>query len=179
MSIVGTSEVAEYLRIDDAQDLQPHIEIAEAIVAGLLDAGTLGTRSVTETQTLRRSRNSVQLQDGPVSSKDEIQSVTVDGEAAMDLDDLRFPHYWVVERSDLFPSDTEITLEYTAGFTATTLPGPIRAAIIMLAAELYSRPRTAVQSERIGDYAYTMAPDADFVRKAAAAMVAPWKRPGL
>jgi hypothetical protein len=73
-----------------------------------------------------------------------------------------------------------IYLDYYAGYASTELPAEIQQLATEIAAYIYrsSSLSHAVQSERIGDYAYQIRDDAELVTQFAARL-APWRRRSL
>lgn len=165
MAFVEVRELANYLKMDeaalsDAQNtqLRTYIEMAEAVAAAHIGTTTLAAHDVSETIVLPRNRNSIQVSDGPIAETGNVTEVQVSGYDAMDLDDVKLPHYWVIWRDDDFPKYTDITVEYTAGWEegdsawGATLPALVRHAIVMIAGDVYQNPNQSIVMEHIGDY---------------------------
>lgn len=104
------------------------------------------------------------LRSGPVAS---LQALTVDT-VEVDPDEL-VVGCWTIKRPEKgFRKGSVILVDYTVGYTrhaessagiipnGGTVPEEIRQAILGVALEIYKRPDAAVQSEKIGDYTYTL-----------------------
>lgn len=162
MPFITTEDVAEYLKITDTPAIEPHIDLAEALIAEALGTHTLEERTVTEVKRLPRTRNTIETAEGPIANQGQIVSVQVTGYSAMDLDDVKLPNFWAIGRNDDFPDHVDITLQYLAGFadddssTDNNLPRPIKKALIVTAADLYMHPDKRKVSEKIGDYSYQL-----------------------
>jgi len=179
---IALDNVADYLRISETAALQPHIEMAEVLIAAYLGCETLEETSVSTKVRLMRPRMSIPVDTGPIANVSKITKVQVKGKSAMDSDDIKLPTYWSIGRWDqAFPEDTDITIEYTAGFSASTIPDRIKKAIIITAADLYNRPDRTIRSERIGDYSLTRSnrkdDEATVLPRIAVKLVQPWARP--
>ncbi len=130
---------------------------AEAEVAAYIGTDDLEERQVVQTRQIRRLKSHIEINEGPIT---QINSVEIGG-SALDPDILEIEGSWWIIRTDqvLFPENTDITLDYLAGYRVdsageTTMPKLVRQAIIRVAVNRYSNPVTDLTEERIGDYAY-------------------------
>lgn len=162
MSFISTAEVAGYLQVTDDSKYATAVEMAEAVVAAYLGTDSLLEEDVTETVVLPRQKNSVELSYGPIDSIDSVTGIDLDG-TAEDLDDWRLFTHWGLRRASEVSGGASVEVSYTKGWHEdgsaedSNLPELIRKAIIRLAASRSKRPDAELKSERIGDYAYTLA----------------------
>ncbi len=131
---------------------------AERAVGVWIGATDLIEHQVLVKTRIRRIKNNLEMDDGPVTT---INEVKVRGEV-IPIDDLLIAGKgWVIFRNDdlLFPENTVIELDYLAGYRmdstgVNTMPRPVQQAILMLAVNTFSNPITGLTEERIGDYQY-------------------------
>lgn len=165
------------------------IHRAEAQLAGWLRSEGLEERQVVQVSSLRRPRNTVELIDGPVTSIANVNSVKVGGEA-VDLSTIRLAHRWAIGRTDDFPKDTDIEVDFLAGFRiesdgTTTMPSIVKQALLALAVDVWTNPDARKVSEKIGDYQYTTAaatraaPEEDDIPQHVQRMLRGWRKPQL
>lgn len=133
---------------------------AEDAVAAWIGAKTLIEHQVQEKFRIRRIKNNIEVDDGPIT---KINSVQVGDDPAITLADLLIAGKgWVIFRNDdfLFPENTLITIDYLASYRIdsagiTTMPRLVQQAILKMAVNTFSNPISDLTEERIGDYAYT------------------------
>jgi len=167
--LVGVRELGEFLRIGTAipESAEAQIRTAQALVESELN-GDLYER-VIQQERYRPLYDieppyGLETRSGPISS---VQGLTYSN-TEIDLADLRIG-LWSIHRETTFRSRSVILLDYTVGYhrhetdsSGTVIPNegnvpdPIREAILGIAGELYLHPDGALQSEKIGDYHYTM-----------------------
>ena len=128
---------------------------AERTIAAFLDAQDLVEHQVVVTQMIARPKPTIEIDDGPVTT---INSVTVGG-TVLDPSVVQIFSNWAIQRTDqLFPTATEITMDFLAGWRVnsdgtTTMPIRVQQAIIELATVRHAQPDTGLIRERIGDWA--------------------------
>jgi hypothetical protein len=133
---------------------------AEQAVGAYIGALDLIEHQVTVSTRIRRLKNNLEMDDGPVTT---INSVQVGNDDPIDPSNLLIAGKgWVIFRNDdlLFPENTLINVDYLAGYKidsagVNTMPRMVQQAILMLAVNTFSNPITGLTEERIGDYAYT------------------------
>ncbi len=132
---------------------------AEASVGAWIGAKDLIEHQVVVKTRLRRIKNNMEVDDGPITT---INSVKVGDDVIDSADLLIAGKGWVVFRNDdrLFPENTLITVDYLAGYRidsggVSTMPRLIQQAILRLAVNTFANPISDLTEEKIGDYAYT------------------------
>lgn len=166
-----TSELAAFsqnpIDLDDDQQVaqaKAALCSAEAEVAAYIGTDNLEERQVVQTRQIRRFKAHIEINDGPIT---QINSVSISG-SALDPSILEIEGSWWIIRTDqvLFPENTDITLDYLAGYRVdsageTTMPPLVKQAIIRLAVSRFINPVTDLTEERIGDYAYVKGREGD------------------
>jgi len=152
--LIDTCLVADLLGQPDSEAFQPHIELAEAVLAGLIGVETLDARTLSESFRPYYDMRLLAVSDGPIES---ITSITEDG-AELDLSTVTVRR-WSIRRADLFLSGKTYVVTGVAGWSndsaGNTTPPQIQQAIATTAAKISQNPTGDLMSEKIGDYSYT------------------------
>lgn len=133
---------------------------AEQAVGAWMGAADLIEHQVVVSTRIRRVKNNLEIDDGPITT---INSVQVGGDDPIDPSKLLISGKgWVIFRNDdqFFPQNQLINVDYLAGYRidsagVNTMPRGVRQAILMLAVNTFSNPISGLTEEKIGDYAYT------------------------
>lgn len=134
---------------------------AEAGVAAWIGAFDLIEHQVVEKFRIRRIKNNIEVDDGPITTITEVK-VTGANPEVIPLDDLLIAGKgWTIFRNDdlLFPENTLIEIDYLAGYRidsagVNTMPKQVQQAILKLAVSRFANPIGDLTEERIGDYQY-------------------------
>lgn len=134
----------------------------EDAVAAWIGAKDLIEHQVVEKFRIRRIKNNIEVDDGPITTITEVKVTGASPEVIPLADLLIAGKGWVIFRNDdlLFPENTVIEIDYLAGYRidsagVNTMPRLVQQAILKLAVNIFSNPITDLTEERIGDYAYT------------------------
>lgn len=117
-------------------------EVAEALVSGFVGA-SLVEREARQNFFARRELPAIALDDGPLAGLSELR-----------VDGLVVPasgFSWVVYPREQIAPGSRVEVSFTAGFSRETLPGLVRAALLLTAAALASRPDVTLVAEALGD----------------------------
>ncbi len=131
---------------------------AEMQVGAWIGALDLIEHQVTVATRIRRIKNNLEIDDGPITTLTEVK---VKGTVIPIGDLLIAGKGWTVFRNDdlLFPENTLIELDYLAGYRidsagVNTMPRPVQQAILLMAVNTFANPITGLSEEAIGDYRY-------------------------
>lgn len=165
------AELAQHLGVSATDaGLHPAIQAGESTVEALLGATSLAVRNTNLTVTPTRPKRVFELPDGPATS---ITSVTIGGAADAEAWVLMSP--WMAVRKTRAGTGQEIVITHQSGWPAGGLPDGVRRAMLLAAAEHYTRPDLSVSSTREGTV-WTDFTD-ETLRKRLDALLARYARP--
>jgi hypothetical protein len=160
--LTDPQKTAEYLGIPIDEKLLRMIGLAESRVASHLGTHTLERRLISLTLTVPRNKTDFELPDGPLADSSEVVSISIDG-VAEDLADWSVFSPWMLRRTtSVVGKGSTLIISYYAGFTNgdsfmdSNWPMELDDAVMLQGAEIKSLPTAGKQSERFGDYAYTL-----------------------
>lgn len=134
MSLIAVADFALYMRqAATTEGFQAVIDAAEALVAGHIGASAIAERAINVLTYSPRTKASLELAEGPVTA---VTSVLVDGLALAGVQS----SFWAIAHPDGFSKGAKVEVTGKAGWTALTLPGPVRQAVMMVAASIFNRP---------------------------------------
>lgn len=175
MSLLSEEELAAFAGVAASHPrLGAALVLSEVLVAAWIGAEELGRRELSWELSVPRFRRILELPQGPAS---ELLSVSEEGEALAVEDFALRP--WSLARPDGFRPGRSFQITATLGWARDEeppLPGPLRQALLLTAAERLERTSSRLLSERLGDHAVTYAPP-DALPAEVAALVQPWRRP--
>lgn len=169
--LVTAAELSEFLKeTGNATKLDAAIRVAEAAVAAFIGAQDLAERSVSETIPIPRDKSMVEVEGGPIVA---LSRLNVDGVDA-DLAEVNAGR-WSIWYSKGFSKGSNVVADYTAGWTSTSVPEEVRAAILITAGVVWARPDLSISRATEADITYRYSQD--IMTPAAKSLVRRWRRP--